>query len=218
MSTSKRKKEEESKYSQKKGIENISKPAIQRILRKGGVIRIQSLVFETIRGIILEFLENLCRRIVLFVEYNNRVTVQRSDLDGALETMKRTLAAGLNPNTKTTFYSSFGHGEKKKSKDPNVQKHRFKPGTVAAREVRKQQRSTFFAIPKLNFARLVRYVCYDFKTDLKFENGILDLIHIVTEELLVRICSDANSLALYSKRLSVRTGDFDLVLAKFKYF
>jgi histone H3 len=41
--------------------------------------------------------------------------------------------------------------------------HRFKPGTVALREIRKYQKSTDLLIRKLPFQRLVREIAQDFK-------------------------------------------------------
>ena len=49
-----------------------------------------------------------------------------------------------------------------------VQKpHRYRPGTVALREIRRYQKSTKL-IRKLPFQRLVREIAQDFKTDLRF--------------------------------------------------
>ena len=43
---------------------------------------------------------------------------------------------------------------------------RYKPGTVALREIRRYQKSTELLIRKLPFNRLVREIAQDFKTDL----------------------------------------------------
>ena len=47
--------------------------------------------------------------------------------------------------------------------------HRYRPGTVALREIRKYQKSTELLIRKLPFQRLVREVAQDFKNDLRFQ-------------------------------------------------
>ncbi|KAH9445074.1 hypothetical protein Pst134EB_025326 [Puccinia striiformis f. sp. tritici] len=44
--------------------------------------------------------------------------------------------------------------------------HRYKPGTVALREIRRYQKSTELLIRKLPFQRLVREIAQDFKTDV----------------------------------------------------
>lgn len=45
-----------------------------------------------------------------------------------------------------------------------LQPHRYRPGTVALREIRKYQKSTELLIRKLPFQRLVREIAQDFKT------------------------------------------------------
>ena len=54
--------------------------------------------------------------------------------------------------------------------------HRFKPGTVAIREIRKYQKSTDLLIRRLPFQKLVREVAHEFKQDLRFQsNAVLAL-------------------------------------------
>ena len=48
--------------------------------------------------------------------------------------------------------------------------HRYRPGTVALREIRKYQKTTELLIRKLPFQRLVREIAQDFKTDLRFQS------------------------------------------------
>jgi histone H3 len=50
--------------------------------------------------------------------------------------------------------------------------HRFKPGSVALREIRKYQQSTELLIRKLPFQRLVREIAQDFEiSDLRFQSS-----------------------------------------------
>ena len=48
--------------------------------------------------------------------------------------------------------------------------HRFRPGTVALREIRRFQKSTELLIRKLPFQRLVREIAQEFKSDLRFQS------------------------------------------------
>ena len=50
-------------------------------------------------------------------------------------------------------------------------KHRYKPGTVALREIRRYQKSTELLIRKLPFQRLVREIAQDYKQDLRFQSS-----------------------------------------------
>merc|ERR1739848_518736 len=49
--------------------------------------------------------------------------------------------------------------------------HRFRPGTVALREIRKYQKSTDLLIRKLPFQRLVRDIAHEYKTELRFQSS-----------------------------------------------
>ena len=49
--------------------------------------------------------------------------------------------------------------------------HRFRPGTVALREIRRFQKSTELLIRKLPFQRLVREIASEFKNDLRFQSS-----------------------------------------------
>lgn len=48
--------------------------------------------------------------------------------------------------------------------------HRFRPGTVALREIRRYQKSTELLIRKLPFQRLVREIAQDFKVSFFYAN------------------------------------------------
>uniref|UniRef100_A0A670XWT9 Histone H3 n=1 Tax=Pseudonaja textilis TaxID=8673 RepID=A0A670XWT9_PSETE len=56
--------------------------------------------------------------------------------------------------------------------------HRYRPGTVALREIRRYQKSTELLIRKLPFQRLVREIAQDFKTDLRFQTLEGGLFHL----------------------------------------
>ena len=49
--------------------------------------------------------------------------------------------------------------------------HRYRPGTVALREIRRYQKSTELLLRKLPFQRLVREIAQDFKSDLRFQSS-----------------------------------------------
>src|ERR1700722_11471851 len=57
--------------------------------------------------------------------------------------------------------------------------HRFRPGTVALREIRRYQKSTELLIRKLPFQRLVREIAQDFKTDLRFQSSAIGALQEV---------------------------------------
>ena len=63
--------------------------------------------------------------------------------------------------------------------------HRYRPGTVALREIRRYQKSTELLIRKLPFQRLVREIAQDFKTDLRFQGAAVLALQEAAEAYLV---------------------------------
>ncbi|VDN29112.1 unnamed protein product [Gongylonema pulchrum] len=59
--------------------------------------------------------------------------------------------------------------------------HRYRPGTVALREIRRYQKSTELLIRKLPFQRLVREIAQDFKTDLRFQSAAIGALQLRTQ-------------------------------------
>ena len=56
-------------------IQGITKPAIRRLARRGGVKRISGLIYEETRGVLKVFLENVIRDSVTYTEHARRKTV-----------------------------------------------------------------------------------------------------------------------------------------------
>ncbi|XP_004694927.2 PREDICTED: uncharacterized protein LOC101622704 [Condylura cristata] len=70
--------------------------------------------------------------------------------------------------------------------------HRYRPGTVALREIRRYQKSTELLIRKLPFQRLVREIAQDFKTDLRFQSSAVMALQEACEAYLVGLFEDTN--------------------------
>ncbi|RSH81524.1 centromeric DNA-binding histone H3-like protein cse4 [Saitozyma podzolica] len=73
--------------------------------------------------------------------------------------------------------------------------HRFRPGTVALREIRKYQKSTDLLIAKLPFARVVREVAMDMTSmeidNLRWQSSALLALQEAAEAYLVHLFEDA---------------------------
>ena len=72
-------------------IQCITKPAIRRLARRGGVKRISGLIYEETRGVLKVFLENVIRDAVTYTEYAKRKTVTAMDVVYALKRQGGTL-------------------------------------------------------------------------------------------------------------------------------
>lgn len=116
--------------------------------------------------------------------------------------------------------------------------HRFRPGTVALREIRRYQKSTELLIRRLPFQRLVREIAQEFKADLRFQSSAVQAIQEAAEAYLVGlfegVCllslienigtgfslhqsilspfslSDTNLCAIHAKRVTIMPKDIQL--------
>jgi histone H3 len=88
--------------------------------------------------------------------------------------------------------------------------HRFRPGTVALREIRRYQKSVELLIRKLPFQRLVREIAQDFKTDLRFQSSAIAALQEAAEAYLVSLFEDTNLAAIHAKRVTIQPKDIQL--------
>lgn len=92
-----------------------------------------------------------------------------------------------------------------------VKKRRYRPGTVALREIRKFQKSTDFLIRKLPFQRLVREIADDVKMDLRWQASAVAAVQEAAEAFLVSLFGLAQDCAIHAKRITVLPKDIQLV-------
>ena len=88
--------------------------------------------------------------------------------------------------------------------------HRYRPGTVALREIRRYQRSTEMLIRKLPFQHLVREIAQDFKTDLRFQSAAIMAMQEASEAYLVGLFEDSNLCAIHAKQVTIMPRDIQL--------
>ena len=88
--------------------------------------------------------------------------------------------------------------------------HRYRPGTVALREIRRYQKSTELLVRKLPFQRLVREIAQDFKTDLRFQGSAVLALQEAAEAYLVGLFEDTNLCAIHAKRVTIMPKDIQL--------
>ncbi len=88
--------------------------------------------------------------------------------------------------------------------------HRFRPGTVALREIRKFQKSTELLIRKLPFQRLVRDIAGAFKNDLRFQSSAVLALQEASEAYMVGLFEDTNLCAIHAKRVTIMPKDMQL--------
>jgi histone H3 len=115
-----------------------------------------------------------------------------------------------------------GHGPAKtlaKKKRPSMtdpktgearKPQRWRPGTVALREIRRYQKSTELLIRRLPFQRLVRCIAQDFRTDLRFTKDAILALQESAESYLVGLFEDVNLACIHRKAITISPKDMQL--------
>ena len=94
--------------------------------------------------------------------------------------------------------------------------HRYRPGTVALREIRRYQKSTDLLIRKLPFQRLVKEITQDICSkndlppDMRFQSAAILALQEASEAYLVNLFVDTNLCAIHAKRVGIKKEDIRL--------
>ena len=118
------------------------------------------------------------------------------------------------PPAKTTSMKTKGkklpaaqQGQKGQQKKP----HRYRPGTVALREIQRYQKSTELLIRKLPFQRLVRQLAQNLgKKDIRFQSGAIMALQEASEAYLVGLLEDSNLCTIHAKQVTIMPKDIQL--------
>jgi histone H3 len=109
---------------------------------------------------------------------------------------------------------SLGSKKVKKSKKTTTsgvkKAHKWRPGTVALREIRKYQKSTELLLRKAPFQRLVRELATAHKDGLRFQSSAVQAIQESTESYIISLLSDTNLCAIHGRRVTIMAKDVHL--------
>ena len=72
-------------------VEGITKPAIRRLARRGGVHRISRTIYQEVRTVLVNFLKQVVRDAITYTTHARRKTVTALDVVYALKRQGRTL-------------------------------------------------------------------------------------------------------------------------------
>ncbi|CZS92464.1 uncharacterized protein RAG0_03032 [Rhynchosporium agropyri] len=92
----------------------------------------------------------------------------------------------------------------------NTKPHRFKPGTVALRQIRRYQKTTDLLCAKLPFQRLVREIAQEMKSELRFQASAIQGLQEATEAFITAYMEGANMAAIHAKRVTIQSKDIKL--------
>ncbi|KAG9339494.1 hypothetical protein JZ751_023634 [Albula glossodonta] len=176
-------------------IQGITKPAIRRLARRGGVKRISGLIYEETRGVLKVFLENVIRDAVTYTEHAKRKTVTAMDVVYALKRQGRTLYG---------FGGSHSIVTAKKRKMPEPAKSAPKKGSkktvtkTAGKGGKKRRKSR-----KESYAIYVYKVLKQVHPDTGISSKAMGIMNSFVNDIFERIAGESSRLAHYNKRSTI---------------
>ncbi|KAL2124205.1 hypothetical protein VTJ04DRAFT_570 [Mycothermus thermophilus] len=96
---------------------------------------------------------------------------------------------------------------------PQARRRRYRPGTLALKEIRRYQANTDLLMAKLPFARLVREVALQFQPtaeELRWQSQAILALQEAAEAFLVHLFEDTNLCAIHAKRVTIMQKDIQL--------
>ncbi len=87
---------------------------------------------------------------------------------------------------------------------------RFRPGTVALREIKRYQRQTTLLLAKAPFQRFIRAICEGIDAQLRFQSQALIALQEAAESYLTGLFEDSNLCAIHANRVTVMKKDIQL--------
>lgn len=89
---------------------------------------------------------------------------------------------------------------------------RYRPGTVALKEIRRYQKTTELLIRHAPFQRLVREISTKFKNDFRFQSGAMTALQEASEAYIIGLFEDTNLCAIHAKRVTIMPRDIQLAM------
>lgn len=122
------------------------------------------------------------------------------------QTPSRSVATRIPPVATKAARKTAPSGTGQRFKKP----HRFRPGTVALREIRRYQKSTDLLIPKRRFQLLVREISLSHMKNGRFQTAAMAMLQEAGEAYVIQLLDDANNCAIHARRVTVMPKDMKL--------
>jgi histone H3/H4 len=229
--------EENSKHSsrqEKAGI--LFPPSIaEKFLRNFGFSKIMvtktapvyfAAVLEYLVLNILELASNLARE-------NNRIRVTIRDLELSVRTDRELsilfencrlsfVGGGVVPKIHDSLLTKKPRKKRKtvvnKTTDMDKKNHRFRPGTVSLREIKKfQKTSNCLTFAKFPFERFVRSIVNKYRPNMKISKEVFIVLQYYIEQFIVDFLRDANSASIHCGRVKLMPTDISFICSLRRY-
>ncbi|CAH3043404.1 unnamed protein product [Pocillopora meandrina] len=178
-------------------IQGITKPAIRRLARRGGVKRISGLIYEETRGVLKVFLENVIRDAVTYTEHAKRKTVTAMDVVYALKRQGRHLSKPQSRSLKMAPKVAGKKGEKRAGK--------AKSAAEGGKGKRTRKRKESYAI-------YIYKVLKQVHPDTGISSKAMGIMNSFVNDIFERIATEASRLAHYNKKSTISSREIQTAI------
>ncbi|XP_036804284.1 histone H2B-like [Oncorhynchus mykiss] len=165
-------------------IQGITKPAIRRLARRGGVKRISGLIYEETRGVLKVFLENVIRDAVTYTEHAKRKTVTAMDVVYALK----------RQDAPSARHQHHARASKVRAQE-GLQESRHQDRRKGGKKRRKSR--------KESYAIYVYKVLKQVHPDTGISSKAMGIMNSFVNDIFERIAGESSRLAHYNKRSTI---------------
>ena len=131
--------------------------------------------------------------------------------------LKRILAEKREEKRKKAAARMAKKGGQQAPKGGIKKRYRYRPGTVALKQIRQYQKTTELLIRKLPFQQLVREIARDSEViksplcgKVRFQSAAIMALQEASEAYLVGLFEDSNLCAIHAKRVTIMPKDIQL--------
>lgn len=175
---------------------------------------------------VLEYLVNhILNNATKLATENNRVRITIRDLELAVRTDTELdklfkqcnlsfIGGGVVPQIHESLLNKKPRKKRKNAKGEieNKKGHRFRPGTVSLREIRKfQKTSNCLTFAKFPFERFVRSIVNQYNDGMKISKDVFIVLQYYIEQFIVDFLHDANAAAIHSGRVKLMPNDIGFI-------
>jgi histone H3 len=121
---------------------------------------------------------------------------------------KSTGGKGIKKNL--SVRALYKKAESVKADREKKKRHRYRPGALALKEIRKYQKTSELLIRKLPFQRLIREIIHSLDNSYRVQASAVVALQEAAEAYLVGLFEDTQLCAIHAKRVTIMPKDMQL--------
>ena len=190
-------------------IQGITNNELRRLAYTAGINRLSQSSYEEIRGYIKSKLEKILYKTVLYLEYERKRTIDEYMITASISPK---MWSDTIPKAKSCIRKSRSKSRRKSRSKSKSKRSKSKRSKSKSRDILKnvnfyKKRYECLNLAKSSFARYVREVIQDFKTDVRITKKALIILQYSLENYIIKLLEKSLKNTLYRNSVTVEPKD-----------